>query len=200
MSRTKNKRSIRDNQRPRRRGPEQLCLHFDADFQALLGDSYDDPWSQAEALDRLLQNYDSAALDEPSQWTIFEAAHNVIATFESGNQVMAQEFRITFRNWLSHRRISSHRTVAEQTVPPKRAEMLLHFGLAKRDRECMIGDLEEEYRTVILPKYGARVAVRWYWWQAVRSVAAASGGRVRAWLSFGGLARAAGWIVEKFTL
>ena len=76
--------------------------------------------------------------------------------------------------------------------------MLLHFCLPKRDRECMIGDLEEEYRTVILPKYGARVAARWYWWQAVRSVAAASGGRVRVWLSFGGLARAAGWIVEKF--
>ena len=113
---------------------------------------------------------------------------------------MAQEFQVTLRNWLSHRRISSDRRVAEQTVPPKRAEMLLHLGLPKRDRECMIGDLEEEYRRVILPKYGARVAVRWYWWQAVRSVAAASGGRVRVWLSFGGLAKAAGWIVEKFGL
>ncbi len=92
------------------------------------------------------------------------------------------------------------RPVAEQTVPPKRAEMLLHFGLPKRDRECMIGDLEEEYRRVILPKYGGRVAARWYWWQAVRSVAAASAGRVRVWLSFGGLARPAGWIVEKFGL
>lgn len=89
---------------------------------------------------------------------------------------------------------------AEENDPPNRAEMLLHFGLPKRDRECMIGDLEEEYRSVILPKYGAGVAARWYWWQAVRSVAAAFGARVRVWLSFGGLARAAGWIVEKFTL
>ena len=88
----------------------------------------------------------------------------------------------------------------EENAPPKRAEMLLHFCLPKCDRECMIGDLEEEYRTVILPKYGPRVAARWYWWQAVRSVVAASGGRVRVWLSFGDLARAAGWIVEKFTL
>ena len=92
------------------------------------------------------------------------------------------------------------RSAAEQAVLPRRAEMLLHFGLPKRDRECMIGDLEEEYRGVILPKYGPRIAARWYWWQAVRSVVAASGGRVRVWLSFGGLARAAGWIVEKFTL
>ncbi len=89
---------------------------------------------------------------------------------------------------------------SNESHPPKRAEMLLHFGLPKRDRECMIGDLEEEYRTVMLPKYGTRVAARWYWWQAVRSVAAASGGRVRVWLSFGGLAKAAGWIVEKFGL
>ena len=93
---------------------------------------------------------------------------------------------------------SKSQIVSNRNDPPKRAEMLLHFCLPKRDRECMIGDLEEEYRTVILPKYGARVAARWYWWQAVRSVAAASGGRVRVWLSFGGLARAAGWIVEKF--
>ena len=90
--------------------------------------------------------------------------------------------------------------VSNENVPPKRAEMLLHFGLPKRDREYMIGDLEEEYRTVILPKYGPGVAARWYWWQAVRSVAAASGARVRVWLGFSGLAKAAGWIVEKFGL
>ena len=27
--------------------------------------------------------------------------------------------------------------------PPKRAEMLLHFGLPMRERECMFGDLVE---------------------------------------------------------
>ena len=95
---------------------------------------------------------------------------------------------------------SMPQNVSNENVPPKRAEMLLHFGLPKRDREYMIGDLEEEYRTVILPKYGPGVAARWYWWQAVRSVAAASGARVRVWLGFSGLAKAAGWIVEKFGL
>ncbi len=78
--------------------------------------------------------------------------------------------------------------------------MLLYFGLPKGDREYMIGDLEEAFRGVILPNYGPHVAMRWYWWQAVRSAVAAAGGRVRIWLSFGGLARTAGWIVEKFTL
>jgi len=104
------------------------------------------------------------------------------------------------RNRMHHAGYSVVPNFVKDNDPPNRAEMLLHFGLPKRDRECMIGDLEEEYRTVILPKYGPRVAARWYWWQAVRSVVAASGGRVRVWLSFGGLARAAGWIVEKFTL
>ena len=200
MSRSTDKRSMRDTQRPSRGDPEQLCLHFDDDFQVLLSDSDDDPRSKAEAIQRLIQNYDIAALSEASQWIIFEAAHQVGAELGITNRLTAEDDWVTLRNWLSHQRISPHRPVAEQTVPPKRAEMLLHFALPKRDRECMIGDLEEEYRTVILPKYGAGVAVRWYWWQAVRSVIAAFGGRVRAWLSFGGLARAAGWIVEKFTL
>ena len=200
MSRMSGNRENRNDQRSRQNGSELLYLHFDDDFQALLGDSDDDPQSKADALERLMQNYDSAVLDEPSKWIIFEAVHNAIAEIESGNQVMAQEFGVTLRNWISHRRISLHRPIAERTAPPNRAEMLLQYGLPKRDREYMIGDLEEEYRGVILPKYGSRVAARWYWWQAVRSVVAASGGRVRVWLSFGGLARAAGWIVEKFTL
>lgn len=109
-------------------------------------------------------------------------------------------YRPIYRNSNSHMGASAAQHVECEINPPNRAEMLLHFGLPKRDREYMIGDLEEEFRDVILPKYGPRVAARWYWWQAVRSVVAASGGRVRIWLSFGGLARAAGWIVEKFTL
>lgn len=109
-------------------------------------------------------------------------------------------FLANYRNSTSRMGASFTQKIESGINPPKRAEMLLHFGLPKRDRECMIGDLEEEYRGVILPKYGPRVAARWYWWQAVRSVAAASGGRVRVWLSFGGLAKAAGWIVEKFGL
>jgi hypothetical protein len=33
-----------------------------------------------------------------------------------------------------------------------------------------MGDLEEEFRTVVLPEYGARFARRWYWWQVFCSI------------------------------
>ena len=105
-----------------------------------------------------------------------------------------------FDNRTSHGDASIRQYVSNENDLPKQAEMLLHFGLPKRDREYMIGDLEEEFHSIILPKYGPRVAARWYWWQAVRSVAAASGGRFRVWMSAGGLYKAAGWIVEKFGL
>ncbi len=134
-----------------------------------------------------------------SRMVFTRAADNAADSVDAVAQLPERDLT-ALRNWLSHVRISMDRPVAEHAMPPNRAEMLLHFGLPKRDRECMIGDLEEEFRTIILPKYGPRVAARWYWWQAVRSVVAACGGRIRVWLSFGGLARAAGWIVEKFTL
>lgn len=200
MSGSNDKRSMRGKPRPNACDPEQLHLRFDEDFQTLLGDSDDDPTDKREAIQRLIQNYEITALSAASRWIIVEAAHDVIAALDSADGAMVHRLRAAYIHWISHQSNSPDRPVAEQTVPPKRAEMLLHFGLPKRDRECMIGDLEEEYRRVILPKYGARVAARWYWWQAVRSVAAAFGARVRVWLSFGGLARAAGWIVEKFTL
>ncbi len=117
---------------------------------------------------------------------------------KSGSPTVKAQLKVYHRK--GRRENSVREGYSEEAALSNRAEMLLHFGLPKRDRECMIGDLEEEYRRVILPKYGPRVAARWYWWQTVRSVIAASGGRVRVWLSFGGLARAAGWIVEKFTL
>ncbi len=138
--------------------------------------------------------------DDLSEKLIIECRDGTEIYLPYSDLATARRFLGNYINSTSHMGASVTQHVESEIDPPKRAEMLLHFGLPKCDRECMIGDLEEEYRTVILPKYGPRVAMRWYWWQAVRSVAAASGGRVRVWLSFGGLARAAGWIVDKFTL
>jgi hypothetical protein len=143
---------------------------------------------------------DSVTIDETNDRIIIESQNGYTVELSFGGLVNTHEAPKSSGSVVSDGNASVPKYVGEENAPPKRAEMLLHFGLPKRDRECMIGDLEEEYRTVILPKYGPRVAARWYWWQAVRSVVVASGGRVRAWLSFGGLARAAGWIVEKFTL
>lgn len=50
---------------------------------------------------------------------------------------------------------------------PKFAEYLLHF-LPKKDREQLLGDLEEEYRG-IYKKFGRRKATFWYYCQVVMS-------------------------------
>jgi len=42
--------------------------------------------------------------------------------------------------------------------------------IPKRNREHLIGDLEEEFRTVILPRYGPRKAAYWYWWNVIVSI------------------------------
>ena len=55
-------------------------------------------------------------------------------------------------------------------VVPRRAELILCFLLPPATRANMLGDLEEEFRTRMLPIFGVRVARCWYWTQAVRSV------------------------------
>jgi hypothetical protein len=42
--------------------------------------------------------------------------------------------------------------------------------IPKRNREHLVGDLEEEFRTVILPRYGPRKAACWYWWNVIVSI------------------------------
>jgi hypothetical protein len=55
------------------------------------------------------------------------------------------------------------------TSPPRAAKFMLLL-VPKRHREHLIGDLEEEYITILLPEYGARKAQCWYWWQVAISV------------------------------
>ncbi len=139
-------------------------------------------------------------IDDSSEMLIVDRPDGTQVFLSYSDLATARRFLGNYSNSTSYMGASYTQKVESEVNPPKRAEMLLHFGLPKRDRECMIGDLEEEYRTVILPKYGPRVAMRWYWWQAVRSVLVAMVGRFRVWLSVGGLYKAAGWIVEKFGL
>lgn len=56
--------------------------------------------------------------------------------------------------------------------PPSLAEKTLYLLLHKRHREHIPGDLEEEFQTFILPKFGLRYAKRWYWFQVIRTIVA----------------------------
>ncbi len=59
---------------------------------------------------------------------------------------------------------------AEQNSPPAAARYLLRLFLRRDEREFILGDLEEEYRTDVLPRLGPRAARRWYWSQVLRSL------------------------------
>ncbi len=204
MSRTKNKRFFKDQWRFSKFDPNQFKLPLGEEPNVFLGENGDDVRVFLANWARYTKQHSSAYERATiAKLEILQADNSV--NEPEVEQALKFQFDALKRLLRDHNRMHHAgsfvaQKFAEENTPPNRAEMLLLFGLPKRDREYMIGDLEEEYRTVILPKYGPRVAARWYWWQAVRSVVAASGGRVRVWLSFGGLARAAGWIVEKFTL
>jgi hypothetical protein len=55
------------------------------------------------------------------------------------------------------------------TSPPAVAKFILLL-IPERHREPLIGDLEEQYITTLLPEYGAKKARIWYWWQVVTSI------------------------------
>jgi predicted permease len=52
--------------------------------------------------------------------------------------------------------------------PPRLAERWLRSRLPERLVAAIAGDLEEEYRGRVLPRYGALVASLWYWVQVLR--------------------------------
>src|SRR5581483_10932756 len=55
------------------------------------------------------------------------------------------------------------------TSPPSTARVFLRLIPAK-DREYLVGDLEEEFRTIILPRYGPAKARLWFWQQTMIAI------------------------------
>jgi hypothetical protein len=55
-------------------------------------------------------------------------------------------------------------------TPPKSAKFLLLL-VPKRNRENLIGDLEEEFNTLLVPQYGLRLARLWYCWHVLLTLA-----------------------------
>jgi hypothetical protein len=64
---------------------------------------------------------------------------------------------------------------------PHRAERLVRWSLAPSERAAVLGDLEEEARTIAEDR-GEYAARQWYWRQAARSVAPNLARRIRAYL------------------
>ena len=70
------------------------------------------------------------------------------------------------------RRVQSVKSVivGDALNPPSAAEGILYLLLPRKDRECLFGDLEEEYKTIVIPKDGAVFGSFWYWRQVWASV------------------------------
>ena len=76
----------------------------------------------------------------------------------------------------SERRITRVLTEIELSIglgstasPPKTARFLLLL-IPRRHRENLVGDLEEEFATILVPSYGFTKARFWYWWQVAMSI------------------------------
>jgi putative ABC transport system permease protein len=54
--------------------------------------------------------------------------------------------------------------------PPALAEYLLRMIIGPQDRDCVVGDLAEEFRERAVPSMGLAHARRWYWKQVLLSV------------------------------
>jgi hypothetical protein len=52
------------------------------------------------------------------------------------------------------------------SAPPRFPKFLLLL-IPKKNREYVIGDLEEEFHTILVPEYGYRTARCWYWAQVL---------------------------------
>ena len=63
-------------------------------------------------------------------------------------------------------------TTPASPEPPRLARWLLRHLLDGAARSAILGDLDEEFVRFILPERGRRAARRWYWRQALGSIAA----------------------------
>ncbi|MDH3673794.1 MAG: permease prefix domain 2-containing transporter [Gammaproteobacteria bacterium] len=83
---------------------------------------------------------------------------------------------------------------------PRRAEQLATLFFTKHLRENVLGDLEEEFETIIVPKFGVRFGRRWYWFQVVRSIWAVMGASLLKLGLIAWLGRVASWLLNKTSI
>ncbi len=62
--------------------------------------------------------------------------------------------------------------MASPGAPPRLARWILGRALAGPARSAIVGDIEEEFACHVVPRLGVRAARRWYWRQAILSIAA----------------------------
>jgi hypothetical protein len=137
-------------------------------------------------------------LDFPNRG-IDDTYQGVLKTLEEARQVSAMLEERAVHLYIEQVREYAHGAsrspLSAPVLPPTGAFFLLDLLLAKGDRQTVPGDLQEEFTTFILPRYGARRARFWFWTQTVRTIATRN--PVCRWALVGGLARIGEWIFRK---
>lgn len=112
------------------------------------------------------------------------------------SQWREQEKREILRRLMEQNFLESVRSGRPEKTeePPLSAQKLLLFALSQDKRENLIGDLQEEFQTEILPKFGPRAARLWYWSQVVRSLSPIFLASLKKVVRLGVLLRISDWI------
>jgi hypothetical protein len=63
------------------------------------------------------------------------------------------------------------RTAPSAVPPPRLAEYVLFLVLPRRQREPFVGDVNEDFATNVVPKFGPFLALGWYWIKTIQYVA-----------------------------
>jgi hypothetical protein len=78
------------------------------------------------------------------------------------------------RDALHSKRHVEHREVRDRSrrnaTPPVVGCFLLDLLLPKKHRENLIGDIEQDFTTNILPRYGRTAASIWFWKQVIAEI------------------------------
>lgn len=108
------------------------------------------------------------------------AAYVRVVLYRPGRTLGRLRAILRFRNEkerVDHPRIS-------QSLPPKTAQFILYLVIPRKEREPLLGDLREEYETIIRPQLSLRQARIWYWVQVMTSVGPILGRRLAKLASF----------------
>lgn len=95
-----------------------------------------------------------------------------ILEWTNKHRIISLDFLISFESPQSviYKKALAKRLITQRNQqPPRRAEYLLRFlPISHKDREAVIGDLEEEYHD-ICQQFGQKHALHWYWYQVIVS-------------------------------
>jgi hypothetical protein len=88
-----------------------------------------------------------------------------------GNSIVDPMARVSFvrRVKILHAMKLWRAAVEQQDAPPRFARFVFLL-IPKRNREHLVGDLEEEFNIVVLPQYGSFLARCWYFEQVMLAV------------------------------